>query len=279
MRKPGKVTAATMVRRIADASWTGFLDDLGQRWRDPEPHRKQDRSRRRQREILQAALRIFARDGIARARIADIAAEGGMPVSSIYEYFSGKEELAYAVPLAQLGAFFMEYGEQARHVAGARQRLRLYLCLTTDFARRNPEWARTLYLEIWPSVLVAEARVRAALDEFAVIIMHLIASGEAAGEWVGGDNRYETAAILVGSVNQLIITWLMYQRPRDIGSAAASMVDRLLSCLLPALPSKAEQHVQTRIPRRLRPRVSGSAARPTTVNASGREPDKPNDLR
>ncbi len=156
-----------------------------------------------------------------------------MPVSSIYEYYASKEDLAYAVPLTQLGQFFLEYSERARETRCARERLRLYLWLTTDFARRNPEWARTLYLEIWPSVLVAEARVRIGLDEFAAIIVELIASGEAAGEWAAGPSRYETTTILVGAVNQLIITWLMYRRPRDIGRAAPSLIDRLLSTLLP----------------------------------------------
>ena len=42
--------------------------------RDP----KQDRSRRRQQDLLEAATRIFARDGIAKAKMADIAAAAGI---------------------------------------------------------------------------------------------------------------------------------------------------------------------------------------------------------
>ena len=76
------------IRLAADhPSWDDFLADLARRWGTAVPVRKQDRSRRRQEDILQAALRVFARDGIARARISDVAAEAGMPVSSIYEYY------------------------------------------------------------------------------------------------------------------------------------------------------------------------------------------------
>lgn len=214
-------------------SWDLFLDQLVQRWSSQAPERRQDRSRRRQHDILQAALRVFAREGVARARISDIAAEAGMPVSSIYEYYRSKEELAYAVPLIHIGQFFLEFAERARKTESTRERLRLYLWMSVDFARRNPEWARTLYLEVWPSVLVREARVRTGLDEYAGIIVDLIADGEAAGEWPSGPNRYETATILVGSINQLIITWLMYRRPREINRAAGSLVDRVLAGLLP----------------------------------------------
>ncbi len=239
--KPGRKTAtAPPPAPPLDPAWTRFLDDLAQRWQAQTAERKQDRSRRRQHEILQAALRVFSRDGIARARISDIAAEAGVPVSSIYEYYASKEDIAYAVPLTQLGQFFLEYCAQAPQVAGARARLRLYLWMTTDFARRNPQWARLLYLEVWPSVLVAEARVRTGLDEFVAIIVGLITEGEAAGAWAAGPNRYETATILVGSVNQIIITWLMYRRPRDISRGASSLIDRLLSCLLPPLPASPE---------------------------------------
>jgi hypothetical protein len=40
--------------------------------------------------------------------------------------------------------------------------------LAADFARRNPEWARTLYLEIWPSVLVSETPVRHSIGSRAI---------------------------------------------------------------------------------------------------------------
>ena len=223
-------------RLTADCpSWNDFLADLARRWRSADSPRRQDRSRRRQDDILQAALRVFARDGIARARISDVASEAGMPVSSLYEYYKSKEELAYAVPLIKVGEFFIEYAERGAKLTNVRERLRDYIVRSVDFARRNPEWARTLYLEVWPSVLVSEARVRTALDEYVLIIVELLAAGEAKGEWAAPGNRYETATILVGSTNQLIITWLMYRRPRNIKRGATSLAGRLLEALLPPL--------------------------------------------
>ncbi|MGI9246850.1 MAG: hypothetical protein ACR2I8_09155, partial [Steroidobacteraceae bacterium] len=45
---------------------------------------------------------------------------------------------------------------------------------------------------------------------------------------------YETAAILNGSVNQTIITSLLYHRPRNLSAAAAAIVDRTMTLLGPA---------------------------------------------
>ncbi len=234
-RSPGK--PAKLSELTADEPWQAYTAALVARWSEDYGDRKQERSKRRQQEILRAALRVFARDGISRARIGDIASEAGMPVSSLYDYFPSKEDLAYAVPQEHLARFFAEYAEASADKQTFRERLRLYLWLAADFARRNPEWARTLYLEIWPSVLVSETPVRHSIDDYARIIVHLIREGEANGEWAAGPNPYETAAILNGSVNQVIIVWLLYRKPRDLMKAISSVIDRTLS-LLDAKPVK-----------------------------------------
>lgn len=248
------------------ATWDEFLTDIVNRWSGETGERKQDRSKRREQEILRAALRVFARDGISRARIGDIASEAGMPVSSIYEYYPGKEELAYAVPLSLFGRYYGEYAEAVAGKTTARERLRLYLWLAADFARRNPEWSRTLYLEIWPSVLVGETTVRHAIDDYVRIIVHLIRQGEAAGEWPVGHNAYETATILNGSVNQLIITWLLYRRPRDLMKATGSVIDRTMALLGPVEPPRARR------------KPKAGLARPTSSEGSdwpGQDPGGP----
>jgi hypothetical protein len=83
-------------------------------------------------------------------------------------------------------------------------------------------------------VLVSETPVRHSIDDYARVIVHLIREGEANGEWASGPDPYETAAILNGSVNQVIIVWLLYRKPRDLMKAIASVIERTLSLLEPA---------------------------------------------
>ena len=91
--------------------------------------------------------------------MADIAAEAGISVSSIYDYYPSKEDLAYEIPIRRLAEFYAEFQSQALPRATMRERLHLFLSMASDYARRNPDWARLLYLEIWPSVLIEEARL------------------------------------------------------------------------------------------------------------------------
>lgn len=193
--------------------------------------RKQDRSKRTAQQILTAALRVFARDGISRSRIADIAAEAGISTSNLYEYYRSKEDLAYDVPLSHLATFFEEYREAVAGRTTARERLMLYFSMSTDYAREHAEWARLLYLEIWPSVFVSETALRKNIDDFSRVVVFLVRQGIDEGEWSSDRDPYETAALLVGGVNQLIITWLLYRRPRNLTKAGTEMAERLLAML------------------------------------------------
>lgn len=193
--------------------------------------RKQDRSKRTEQQILNAALRVFARDGISRSRIADIAAEAGISTSTLYEYYKSKEDLAYDVPMSHLADFFEEYRQAATERTGARELLLLYLSMSADYAREHAEWARLLYLEIWPSVLVSETDLRLSIDDFSRVVIFLIEQGISEGIWPKGRNAYQSAAILVGALNQVIITWLLYRQPRNLTKAGNEIVERVLRML------------------------------------------------
>ena len=217
-------------REVDDASWGELLDLIADRPKRAT-ERKQDRSKRTEQQILNAALRVFARDGLSRSRIADIAAEAGISTSTLYEYYKSKEDLAYEVPSSHLASFFDAYREAVAGRTSARDRLMLYLSMSADFAREHAEWARLLYLELWPSVFVSETELRHSIDDFARVVVHLIRQGEAEGEWGAGHNAYETAAIVLGGVNQVIITWLLYRRPRNLTKAGTEIAERILAML------------------------------------------------
>lgn len=210
--------------------WNELLEAIADRPKRAT-ERKQDRSKRTAQQILNAALRVFARDGISRSRIADIAAEAGISTSNLYEYYRSKEDLAYDVPLSHLATFFEDFRVAVAGKTSARERLLLYFSMSADYAREHAEWARLLYLEIWPSVFVNETELRKSIDDFSRVVVFLVRQGMEEGEWSTDRDPYETAALLVGGVNQLIITWLLYRRPRNLTKAGTEMAERLLAML------------------------------------------------
>ncbi len=55
-----------------------------------------DRESKR-RSLVEAARKVFARQGFLPTRVADVAIEAGVGKGTVYEYFSSKEELMFAV--------------------------------------------------------------------------------------------------------------------------------------------------------------------------------------
>jgi len=212
------------------SEWAALLDSIAQKPKR-ETERKQDRSKRTEQQILNAALRVFSRDGISRSRIADIAAEAGISTSTLYEYYKSKEDLAYDVPLNHLAAFFEEYRQAVQGKESARERLILYLSMSADFAREHAEWGRLFYLEIWPSVFVSETELRHNVDDFARVVLFLVNQGVAEGIFSPRRSAYETTALLLGGVNQIIITWLLYRRPKNLAKAGIDITERVLGLL------------------------------------------------
>ena len=47
--------------------------------------------------IIEAAIRVFARDGLDKGKIADIAKEAGIGKGTVYEYFSSKTDVFKAI--------------------------------------------------------------------------------------------------------------------------------------------------------------------------------------
>ena len=46
------------------------------------------------------------------------------------------------------------------------------------------------------------------------------------------------AAILTGGISHLIITWLLYRKPRDVVRSAGSMIDRMMLLLGQSMPPR-----------------------------------------
>jgi AcrR family transcriptional regulator len=74
---------------------------------------EQHREARRD-QIVDAALRCFARKGFHRTSMADIISESGLSAGALYHHFDGKQQIALAVAQRILGNRLIEFGDRLR---------------------------------------------------------------------------------------------------------------------------------------------------------------------
>ncbi|MEZ4423889.1 MAG: TetR/AcrR family transcriptional regulator [Gemmatimonadota bacterium] len=92
---------------------------------EPAP-RWRRRPTERPEEILRAALDVFVEEGLAGARVEDIAQRAGVSKGTLYLYFQGKEELFREAILAHVGRT-LETLSTASAPGDARERLARFL--------------------------------------------------------------------------------------------------------------------------------------------------------
>ncbi len=122
---------------------------------------------RQQQRILDAAETLFDEHGIDRVTMADITSASGVRASTVYQYFSNKDEIVWAI----LSALFTENTERAKQrLEGATTglgRVTALLEFMADELSLHPAKARfmaqfdALYARDWPAerLLTLEAQI------------------------------------------------------------------------------------------------------------------------
>lgn len=114
----------------------------------------------RRAQLLKCALSVFARKGIAAAGHADVAAEAGVAVPTVFGYFPTRSDLVRAV-VEEVDRFILGNARRASE-AGTTVSERLIGVLRdfTDTFETNPEyariwvsWATSFDEDVWPLYL------------------------------------------------------------------------------------------------------------------------------
>src|SRR5215813_12808959 len=106
--------------------------------RDPEkPH-----------QIIEAAVRIFARKGYYNSRVSDIAREAGMAAGTIYLYFKTKDDILVTLFLDKMAHFVSSLRKAIADEADAVAKLRRLVRLHFEMLEDNPELAEVLQVEL-----------------------------------------------------------------------------------------------------------------------------------
>jgi AcrR family transcriptional regulator len=189
---------------------------------------RQRRSRQRRDKILAVATRLFGRHGIAQTSLTEVARRAGVPLPSLYDYFKDKQDLVAAVPEQNYLAL---YEQLTRNAAASQARPAKQLCDTylanLEYIRANPDWGRVFFLEIWPSAAVGEARIRKAVDRYALRYVELVRRAVEAGEYRKDLDPYLAMSALMGGMCHLTAVWLLYRRPYDLVARGREMFDLL----------------------------------------------------
>jgi TetR/AcrR family transcriptional regulator, fatty acid metabolism regulator protein len=191
----------------------------------------------RRRQILDAAVRAFARRGYEATRVGDIAVEAGVAYGLVYHYFRSKEELLETIFRDTWTLMLATIREIESDAEGApvREQLRKVVALVLRTWNRDPDLVRVLVREVTrtPHLQSEVAEIQHAFDA----LERIIARGQEAGEFRREVDPRVAGWSLYGALEEILTGWVMGQLPGeqdDVARAERTVIELFCGGLDPA---------------------------------------------
>ena len=135
----------------------------------------------KRRLILDAAVRVFARQGFHTCRVSEIADEAGVAYGLVYHYFRSKDEILDTLFLERWNVLLEAIREVDREPAPARDKLYAIVSFIVDSYRHDPDLMKVIIVEVTRAANTFArshlAEIREAYDGIAVIVEKAQAAG------------------------------------------------------------------------------------------------------
>jgi AcrR family transcriptional regulator len=162
----------------------------------------------RRRQILDAAIRVFARQGFHSTRVSDIADEAGVAYGLVYHYFSSKDEVLNELFSERWSLLLAAIEAADRSEAAPRAKLEAVAGFIVDSYRHEPELMKVIIVEVTRAAnsfgRTHLPEIRRAYDSIAKIV----AEGQAAGAFRGDIDPTFASMSFYGAIEQLLSGWI-----------------------------------------------------------------------
>ena len=162
----------------------------------------------KRRQILDAAVKVFARQGFHACRVSDIADEAGVAYGLVYHYFSSKDEVLDTLFLERWDVLLATIREVDAQDGPARQKLEAIAGFIVESYRHDPDLMKVIIVEV---TRAANSFGRTHLDkirEAYALIGEVVAKAQADGEFAGSVTPQFAALAFYGAVEQVLTGWI-----------------------------------------------------------------------
>lgn len=157
----------------------------------------------RRREIVDAAIKVFAQRGFADASMQHVADEAGVVPTAVYYHFAGKDEL-FDVVLQAVIADVDERVEAARPVGDPLAALTVVVDTVWDWIEGHPDHARILYSHL-PGATRQAGELQRQFEERHTERAYVYALEAPDGDPGSGERAHAAASLAVRTLIRMLI--------------------------------------------------------------------------
>jgi AcrR family transcriptional regulator len=167
----------------------------------------------KRRLILDAAVRVFARQGFNQCRVSDIADEAGVAYGLVYHYFRSKDEVLDTLFLERWNVMLDVIRELDGQELAARDKLYAIASFIVDSYRHDPELMKVIIVEVTRAANSFGQTHLDKITEAYELIADIVARAQADGTFKDTVTPRFAAMAFYGVIEQVLSGWIFETLP------------------------------------------------------------------
>jgi AcrR family transcriptional regulator len=184
----------------------------------------------RRRQILDAAIRVFARQGFHACRVSDIAREAGVAYGLVYHYFDSKEQILNELFAERWSLMLSAIDEVDGRSIPAREKLDAVAGFIIDSYRHDPELMKVIIVEVTRAANSFGRTHLPEINQAYEMIAKIVRDAQRAGDFRDDVDPLFASMWFYGAIEQLLSGWVFELIPggeEDFDRAREMVVDTI----------------------------------------------------
>jgi AcrR family transcriptional regulator len=168
----------------------------------------------KRRLILNAAVRVFARQGFHACRVSDIADEAGVAYGLVYHYFASKDEVLDTLFLERWNVMLELIREVDGQPIPVREKLGAIASFIVDSYRHDPDLMKVIIVEVTRAANSFGQTHLGQIREAYELIGEIVTKAQAEGVFKKEIEAQFAAMAFYGAIEQMLTGWIFGLLPQ-----------------------------------------------------------------
>ncbi|CAN5174700.1 TetR/AcrR family transcriptional regulator [soil metagenome] len=190
----------------------------------------------RKRQILDAAVRVFARQGFHACRVSDIADEAGVAYGLVYHYFRSKDEVMNELFTERWSLLLDAIDEVDRRDVSPKEKLDSVAGFIIDSYRHDPELMQVIIVEVTRAANSFGRTHLPQINRAYESIGKIVSDAQRSGAFRSDIDPLLASMWFYGGIEQLLSGWVFELIPAgegDFDRARSMLVENICGGLEP----------------------------------------------
>ena len=179
-------------------------------------------------QIIEAAVRVFARKGYYNSRVSDIAREAGIPAGTIYLYFKTKDDILVTLFREKMAEFVGALRKAIADEPDAASKVRRLVALHFRMLEESPELAEVVQVELRQGQKFFRGASSQEIGAYFALIGSVLEEGLAEGRFRSSLPVKVATKMLFGAMDQMATSWVLGKRGYRLADTADPVAEIFL---------------------------------------------------